>query len=163
MKYLFLILFFIPFFSQGQDLKSIRAQYPEAVKSSEVALKLEAKLAKIDSSSTPSLLAYKGAVLTLAAKNAKKIKDKKSFFKEGVSLLEHAVNTEPLNVEIRTLRLGVQENSPKILGYHKSKEEDKAFILKNFETISNHEVKEFVKNFVLQSTLFTEAEKKTFL
>ena len=163
MKYLFFIFLFVSFIAKGQDLKSIRAQYPEAVKSSEAASKLHSEFAKIDNSSKPVLVAYKGAALTLMAKNAKKIKDKKSFFKEGVSLLEYAVNVAPSNVEIRSIRLSVQENSPKFLGYDKFKEEDKAFILSNYKTISNKEESEFVKNFVLQSALFNETEKKTFL
>lgn len=161
-KTIILLLFFISIIGNAQDLKIIRAQYPDAVKSSEAASKLEAELSKIDNSSKPVLLAYKGAVLTLKAKFAKKKSDKKDFFKEGVALIESAVSADASNVEIRYIRLSVQENSPKFLGYHKNIEEDKAFILKNFATVSSRELREVIRDFVVKSENFNTLEKNKF-
>lgn len=162
MRYLFFIFLFVSFIAKGQDLKIIRAQYPEAVKSSEAASKLEAELSRIDNSSKPVLLAYKGAVLTLKAKFAKKKSDKKEFFKEGVALIESAVSADASNVEIRYIRMSVQENSPKFLGYHKNIEEDKGFILKNYADVSSKVLKDIIKDFVLKSENFDENEKIQF-
>jgi hypothetical protein len=161
-KTIILLLFFISIIGNAQDLKIIRAQYPEAVKSSEAASKLEAELSRIDNSSKPVLLAYKGAILTLKAKFAKKKSDKKEFFKEGVALIESAVSADASNVEIRYIRLSVQENSPKFLGYHKNIEEDKEFILKHYGSISSAELKEIIKDFAMKSENFEQQEKIQF-
>src|SRR5690606_25816949 len=127
MKYLFFIIFFASFISNAQDLKEIRAEYPIAVENAETANKLAADLLKVNATK-PILVAYNGAVSTLKAKFAKEKNEKKEFFKEGVSLIESAVTAEPSNIEIRYIRLSVQENSPKFLGYHKNIEQDKEFV-----------------------------------
>ncbi|HAV54046.1 MAG TPA: hypothetical protein DCX41_03820, partial [Aequorivita sp.] len=82
--------------------------------------------------------------------------------KEGVALIESAVSADASNVEIRYIRLSVQENSPKFLGYHKNIEEDKEFILKNYGSISSAELKETIKDFVMKSENFEQQEKIQF-
>lgn len=159
MNYFFSILFFVAIVGNAQDLNEIRKQYPLAVENTEIAEKLNDELTSITESSTPELQAYKGAVLTLKAKFAKSRKDKTEFFKRGVALIESAVEAASSNIEIRYIRMGVQENSPKFLGYHKNIEADKGFILKNYESISTLELKEIVKDFVLKSENFSENEK----
>lgn len=158
MKYLFFI-FFVSFISNAQDLKTIRIQYPKAVETAEITAKLDGELANINSSSKPVLVAYKGAVSTLKAKFAKLKKEKKDFFREGISLIESAIKAAPSNIEIRYLRLGVQENSPKFLGYHKNIETDKSFILKNFATVSSKELREVIRDFVMKSESFSTIER----
>ncbi len=162
MKYLLLLFFFISFAMNAQDLNEIRSEYPKAVESSEVANKLNAALASVKTPSKPILLAYKGAASTLKANFAKSRSDKKEFFKEGVSLIESAIEAEPSNIEIRYIRMSVQENSPRFLGYHKNIEEDKEFILKNYANGSSAKSKEIVKNFVINSENFSENEKAMF-
>ena len=108
------------------------------------------------------LVAYKGAVTTMMSKYASGISDKKSFFTEGRDLLEHAIATEPENVEIRCIRLSVQKNVPKITGYRKNIDEDKQFILDNFNTMTDTDAKAFVKGYASQSDAFTDAEKQLF-
>ncbi|AFL80417.1 hypothetical protein Aeqsu_0914 [Aequorivita sublithincola DSM 14238] len=162
MKNIFILLFFISFFGNAQDLKEIRAQYPKAVESTEITAKFDGEFSNVDSSSKPTLLAYKGAVLTLKAKFAKKKSDKIDFFKEGVSLIESAVKAEPSDIEIRYIRMSVQENSPRFLGYHKNIEEDKEFILKNYPNVSSKELKMVIKDFVMNSENFNESENSAF-
>lgn len=162
MRALFFILFLVSFLAQSQDLKTIRTQYPKAVESAEITAKLDGELANINPSNKPVLIAYKGAVLTLQAKFAQKNSDKKEFFKQGVSLIESAVSAESSNIELRYIRLSVQENAPKFLGYHKNIEEDKKFILKHAGSISSAELKEIVKDFVMKSENFEQNEKIQF-
>lgn len=162
MKYFFPILLFVSILGNAQDLKEIRSQYPSAVKSAEITAKLEEKLTDVNSSNKVVLLAYKGAVSTLKAKFAKTKKEKKEYFKEGTSWIESAIRAEPSNIEIRYIRMSVQEKSPKFLGYHKNLEEDKAFVLKNYNSISSTELKNVIKDFVLKSENFSETEKAGF-
>lgn len=149
-------------FVNAQDLKTIREQYPKAVENTEITAQLDGKLAKVNSPDNAVLLAYKGAVLTLKAKFSRKKSQKKEFFKDGVALIESAIVADPTSVEIRYLRLSVQENSPRFLGYHKNIEEDTQFLLKHYDTISSGAVKAVVKDFVMKSTKFTESEKIQF-
>ena len=161
MKYLFFIALFVSIVGNAQDLKEIRSQYPNAVESSEITAKLDGELAKVSFSNKPVLLAYKGAVSTLKANFSKSKKEKKEFFKEGVSLIESAIKAEPSNIEIRYIRLSVQENSPKFLGYHKNIGDDKEFILKNYANDSSKSLKTLIKDFVLKSENFNDSEKKS--
>ncbi|MGB7396130.1 MAG: hypothetical protein WA913_17240, partial [Pricia sp.] len=108
------------------------------------------------------LVAYKGAVTTMMAGYSESFKDKKILLKEGRELLEYAVETNSDNVEIRCIRLSVQENVPKITGYTKNREEDKQFILTHFDSVEDPGAKAFIKGFAEQSNSFTETEKQSF-
>lgn len=158
-KLLILCVLFVSFVMSGQDLLEIRSQYPEAVESNEITAKLNDNLKNVNSTGNPVLLAYKGAVLTLKAKFSKSKNEKKEFFKEGVSSIENAIKSDSSNIEIRYLRLSVQQNSPKFLGYHKNIEEDKKFMFDNYPNLSSKELKEIVQAYVLKSASFDEKEK----
>ena len=162
MKIFISIIFFILSFLTLPELSKIRQTYPKAAKSSEAAQELYDTLASVSEDDNQTLVAYKGAVSTLMAKYAKGIKNKKAYFKTGTSLIEKAIVNEPKNIEIRCIRLGVQENSPKIMKYKNHIEEDKQFLLDHYNTTSSKEVKIFVKNYVVQSALFDSAEKQLF-
>ena len=125
-------------------------------------MKLSNKLSPVTKNDTPVLVAYKGAVLTIKAKYVKGKNNKKELFKEGVELLEYAVKTSPNNIEIRTLRLSIQENTPKFLKYHKNIMIDRQFILDRFKDTSSKGEKMFVRSYVLQSEGFSASEKELF-
>ena len=57
-------------------------------------------------------------------------------FKAGKVKLESAIEKDSANTEYRFLRLMIQENAPKILGYHTALEKDNLYIRKNFKTLS---------------------------
>jgi len=144
------------------DLASIREKYREASNSEQTTKKLFDELSVIGKNDNQTLVAYKGAVTTLMSKYAEGFGDKKSFFKEGREWLEHAVENDQASVEIRCIRLSVQENVPKITGYTKNIEEDKKFILDNFASMTDNGAKSFVKGYTTQSAAFSEDEKQLF-
>lgn len=159
-KRLFILcVLFASFVASAQDLKEIRSQYLEAARSSEITSKLDGELLNVNSRNNSTLLAYKGAVLTLKAKFSKLKNEKKEFFKEGVFFIENAIKADSSNIEIRYLRLSVQENSPRFLGYHKNIDDDKKFILDNYSDLTSMELKEILKDYVLKSESFDENEK----
>lgn len=158
-KFLIIVALLVSVLASSQDLKELRLEYPKAVENVEIFTKFDGELAKVNSLSKAVLLAYKGAAYTLKAKFAKERKDKKEFFREGASLLESAVKADPENIEIRYIRLSVQENTPKVLKYNKDIEEDKEFVLKNYATISSKELKGIIKEFALKSDTFSDLEK----
>ena len=110
MKSLVLILF--AFFSFIQNPTDVRDQYYAASKSKQNAEKFYNSLAKYNKDNK-TMLAYKGAALALKSKYASDKKDKKELFTEGVTTIENCVKQDPSNIEIRLIRLSVQENTPK--------------------------------------------------
>ena len=63
---------------------------------------------------------------------------------------------------MRCIRLGVQENTPKLLKYRANKTEDKQLIKDQFENIKSNDVKKYVRGFIMQSKSFSDEEKKHF-
>lgn len=162
MKALFLFAFLVSIFGDNPEVSKIRADYSKSNGNKEMIVKLHGALSSIEKKDNKILVAYKGAVLTAMAKYTKGKKEKKEFFKKGAALLEFAVTSKPNDIEIRTIRLSIQENAPKFLKYNGSIVEDKAFILKNFESTTSVGVREFVKSYVVQSKGFSESEKEQF-
>ncbi len=156
MKSLVLILFTL--FSFIQNPTDVREQYYAASKSKQNAEKFYNLLAKYNKENK-IMLAYKGAALALKSKYTTDKKDKKELFIEGVTTIENSVKQESSNAEIRLIRLSVQENTPKFLKYKANIDEDKKMILNSFEKQSK-ELKEYIKIYINQSKVFTEAEKQ---
>lgn len=162
MRALVFLLLFTSSFCISQELDDLRADYPKANTTASVTDQLNESLSAVTKADNKTIVAYKGAILTLKAKYAKGFKNKKTFFKEGAELLEYAIVSEPKNIEIRCLRLGVQENAPKIVGYKKSIQVDKQFILDNYAAIQNKNLKDFIRGYVMLSEAFSDTEKQLF-
>jgi hypothetical protein len=144
------------------DLAGIRQKYLNAAESAEVTDELYASLKDVsDSSSDNTMVAYKAAALTLRAKHEKGLLTKKKLFTQGAKLLESVIKKDPGNYEAKLLRLSIQENAPKITGYNKKIDDDKAFILKYYKT-QKADLKEFTAGFVKVSSSFTKEEKAMF-
>lgn len=109
-----------------------------------------------------SAMLYKGAALMTKAKFEKKIKDKKELVKEGATLIELAIEKEPENVEFRLVRLIIQENSPKIIGYYKNIDSDKDMIINQYNQQSLT-LKKWIKSYAEQSKVFTANERNKLL
>jgi hypothetical protein len=159
MKVLFSLFVFLSFFN-NPDISEIRKSYANASNSEALSKELYSKLSDVTNESDKTLVAYKGASITLMSRFSKKIADKINRFKEGAKLVEFAVAKEPNNIEIRLIRLSIQANVPKIVKYNSNKKEDKDFILAHYKEQSGA-LKEYVKNFILQSKIFSAAEKQT--
>lgn len=157
MNLLLSILFLL--FAKNPEIAEVRDLYTDAAKSEANANAFAEKLTAVsDTDGNKVLVAYKGCSLTLRSKFSGNLADKISFMKAGAKLIDAAAAAEPNNIEIRMIRLSVQESVPKIVNYRSNKKEDKAFILKNYT--DSGELKNFIKNFVNQSKSFTAAEKK---
>lgn len=159
MKLFFSLVLLLNFFS-NPELSEIRKFYLSAVNSESLSKELSSKLACITNDDNKTLVAYKGASIILLSKFAKKVADKTKAFKEGAKLVEFAVTNEPNSIEIRLIRLSIQENVPKIVKYNKNIKEDKDFILLHYKEQSAT-LKEYVKKFIMQSKSFSAIEKQT--
>ncbi len=159
MKIVLILIAFV-FASTSSELSELRKLYPKASSTKENAEIFYTKTSQI-SSDTPVMIGYKGVGFTLKAKYESELAKKKNNFKKGVEMLEESIQKAPENIELRTLRMSVQENSPKFLNYNKNIEEDKKLIADNLLK-SNSEVKSFVTQFIITSKSFTETEKKKY-
>ena len=142
------------------NIKEVRENYKQAVTSKSEAVSFNDYLKKITKEDDQRLVAYKGASITLTARYLKGAKEKGISFKKGVEWVEYAIERKPLDMEVRFVRLSIQQNSPKFLGYNKEIESDKSFILTNFNTIRSKDFKAYLKSYILDSEHFSQEEKK---
>ncbi|MBW7676957.1 hypothetical protein [Chryseobacterium chendengshani] len=147
-------------FFQSSDLEALRNAYSKANLSMEGA-KNFIEIADKKTSSDPVISAYKAAAEILEAKVTTEKNKRKSFVKSGATHLESVIKNNPSNAELRVIRMSVQENIPKIVGYSKNLKEDKAFILSNYSK-QNAALKTYIKKFAMQSKTMTAAEKNGF-
>lgn len=141
------------------DINEVRQLYKQSVGSKENTYILFEKLKSITKNDSNVLVAYKGAATAMTGKYEKGVKEKTTVFKSGVSLVEYAIEQEPDNIEIRFVRLSIQQNSPKFLKYKVHLEEDKKFVLTNYKNIQSVELKNYLKDYILHSNNFTDEEK----
>jgi len=152
---LFLFLSVIAF--QNVTLSEARKAYATANANKQNALNFYNEL-KNYSGNNQTILAYKGAALALQSKYVGTKESKKENFTKGVGYIENAIKAEPNNIEIRMIRLSVQENIPKMLKYKMNINEDKNSILKSYNS-QNTEIKQLIKSYSKSSKSFTVIEK----
>lgn len=157
---LFLSIFLFLSFSNIPEISDIRKLYSSMVISEGNAKEFASKLADITKENNKTLFAYKGASIVIMSKYKKEISERSKKFKEGAKMVEFAVTSEPDNIEIRLIRLSIQEKAPKILKYNGNMKEDKIFLLDHYKE-SSSTLKPYIKNFILQSKSFSVAEKQT--
>ncbi|WP_223032197.1 hypothetical protein [Hanstruepera marina] len=160
MKHFFLILIAYSFISYNISLTEVREAYKAAANDKTKVEGFYNMLSEITKEDKGALVAYKGASIALQAKYAKTIKEKKEGFINGISYIEYAIKTDPNNIEPRFVRLGIQENTPKLLKYKDAIDEDKQFILKQFQYIKSKNLKEHIRDYILQSSIFSTEEKQ---
>ncbi|EFK37158.1 Uncharacterised protein [Chryseobacterium gleum] len=154
-----LILSFITafvFFFQS-DLETLRNSYAKANESNTNTQNF-IDTAEKQSGSDPVTVGYKAAAKIMEAKIVKN--NRKALVKTGATSLENVIKNNPNNAELRLIRLSVQENIPKIVGYRGSMKDDKAFLLNNYSK-QNTALKGYIKRFAMQSKTITEAERAT--
>lgn len=150
----FLTAFFLFFQS---DLESLRNSYAKA-NASDANTETFINIAEKQSGSDAVTTGYKAAAKIMEAKIAKS--NRKALVKSGAVNLEAVIKSNPNNAELRLIRMSVQENIPKIVGYRGSLKDDKAFLLNNYAK-QNAALKNYIKRFAAQSKTMTDAEKAT--
>ncbi|WP_289664075.1 hypothetical protein [Flavobacterium panacagri] len=156
---LLLTLFLWVNFANTPDLASIRKMYSDVAKSETNAKEFVEKLSGVSNNDDKILVAYKAASILLDSKFESVLGSKISRFKEGAKLLEATIKSDPSNIEMRMIRLSIQEDVPGITGYKKNIKEDKKFITTHYAA-QGAALKEYLKDFVLQSKSFSEKEKQ---
>ncbi len=163
MKLILLLLSALSLNAQSISIDTVRVAYKDAAQDKSKVEVLYQSIAKVTKQDHVVLVAYKGAVMALFAKQQKTIKAKKDGFIEGVSFVEYAIEKAPNTIETRFIRLTIQENTPKLLRYKKNIEEDKHFILTQFKNIKSSHLKNHIKDYISQSKVFSDEEKSVIL
>lgn len=156
MKLIFSLLTAFLFFFQT-DLETLRSSYVKA-NLSNANLEAFINIAEKQKGSDAVTTGYKAAAKIMEAKISKQ--NRKALVKSGATNLESIIKSNPNNVELRIIRMSVQENIPKIVGYRGSLKDDKAFILSNYSK-QNPTLKSYIKNFAAQSKTISAAERAT--
>ncbi len=154
---IWLTLFLLTFI--GSDIAEVRKLYPAASANEKNAHEFHEIVNRVGSDDAV-IQAYRGAAETLLSKFSGKVGEKISHMKAGADLIDGAVSKDPDNIEIRMVRLSVQENVPRIVNYRKNKDEDKAAILAGYE--KSGPIKEYIRQFILRSDSFSKEEKNAF-
>jgi len=96
---------------------------------------IDAQMNALENVSGTDKEAFEGALLMRKAGTLAVPAKKLATFKQGHKKLEGAIAKDPGNAEYRFLRLMVQENAPRSLGYYKSIGHDSKFVKDNFKTL----------------------------
>ena len=121
------------FLSQAQSGIN-KANCFDAMASSNISV-LDAQLSSLSNVSNTDKEAFEGALLMRKAGVLKIPAQKLASFKKGHKQLEAAIAKAPHNAEYRFLRLIVQENAPKVLGYYRDMVADSKFIKDNYKLL----------------------------
>jgi hypothetical protein len=101
--------------------------------------------------------AYTGVLLMKKAGLINGPFNKIEMFKQGHKLLEAEIAVDPKNTEYRFLRLTIQENAPKILGYDQNIDEDILFISTHFSSLKS-ELKVHIHDYASRSTVLNNRD-----
>ena len=158
MKFIFTIITSFMLFFQATDINTVRKAYQTASASLANAQSFEKLTNKLPNDAVSK--GYKSASKVVLGKFAKPI-ERRSLLTSGIKSLEANITANPNNAELHLIRLSLQENLPKIVGYYSNIKEDKAFLIKNYSS-QNADLKTNIKNFANYSKSFTAAEKASF-
>ena len=157
MKVFLSLLFSITFFF-GLTLSELRTDFENAAKS---AKNVDILYNKLDdySGNNQTIVAYKGASVILKARFVKDKATKKKYFTDGATLINDAVKNDSKDVENRLIRLIIQENIPKFIKYNQNIQQDKQFIVDNYNSAPK-EVQTLVKTYAKKYNTFTPQQLK---
>jgi len=160
MKILTVLFIFVHFMvSDSPTLIEIRNLYEEASNNKAVNLKLNALLggAKKDNS---VLEGYRGAGIMIEANHVFNPLTKLSRFRKGKAIIEGAIVRDPNSIELRYIRLTIQTNIPKFLGYHEEIKNDKEFIIKKMPIVKDVDLANRMADYLSSSKICTVEELK---
>jgi hypothetical protein len=115
------------------DINTIRTKYYSAIENENECEKLFKELELVQNNSG-LLKAYYAATTALMAKHSWSPATKISYVNKSQELFSEAILKSPKIIEIRYLRLQVENNTPAILNLSKHLESDKKYLKENFET-----------------------------
>ncbi|WP_316836547.1 hypothetical protein [Pedobacter nutrimenti] len=148
-----LLLFATKVCATEPDMEEVKTLFEASAYSRSSADRLLKLLSKVDHSSPPVLICYKGVAEMMQAKYGFNPVNKFRRFKRGKNLIEEAIKKEPDNPEIRFLRFIIQTNLPAFLNYSEHINEDKKYLLSNLQTTKDKKLKQDFLKYLSSSKL----------
>ncbi len=140
----FLILFWLPTQTNILDLETIRKNYSQAVTNKALCKAMINELSTINKKD--EYLGYLGAFQAIWANHTINPINKLSTFNKGKKNIEKAIKNKPNSVELRFVRLSIQKNVPRILGYNENIAEDETFVRNYLSSIQSNILKKMCQD-----------------
>jgi hypothetical protein len=134
--------------AQNLDLHQIRILYQRAPEFKQDARKFNALMQRVDTTSAPVLVCYKGANEMIQAKYRVNPVNKLIQFNKGKELIRKAFSRDKLNLEMRFVRFSIQSNLPVFLGYHGELDQDEQYLLGNTKANKDTELQKMIFNYL---------------
>ncbi len=160
MKFLSIIMFlFLTITHYDNDdvlIKDIRASFKICDQSKENAEEFYSKTKKALQNKKNIYKGYHGAALALKASYCWNPISKVSYFNKGKKMVDDAIQKDIDDIELRMIRLSIQSNAPKIAGYYKNIAEDKEFIEKNIDKVTQKDLESYIRGYMEYSDVFSK-------
>ena len=137
---LYLMVYVLNLFSSN-DIESVREMYYDSIEDDKVANKFLNYFDTVDVKNNATLMGYNAVANFVQSKHSWNPYTKLEHFNAGKVQLEYAINQEDANLELRFLRLSIQENLPSFLGYSSQIKADKSFLVHHLDQISDEDLK----------------------
>lgn len=147
-------------FAGDTQLNDVRLLFQKSIIDEATCKNLIAVLNQYNESDNTTLAAYRACANMMMANYCFNPFSKLSYFNEGKSLLEKCIAKESSNIETRYLRFTVQSSSPDFLGYNKSIQEDKDFLLKHLSNLIDQQLKQMIISFLKSSQYLSSIKKQ---
>ena len=138
--------------TQGADLQKIRNQYVLASSDESIHTRLTETLRAVNEES-PVLFGYKAANYMMSAQFTYNPYSKYRYFKDGKTMIEKIIGTNPNNIELRYLRLSIQLNLPDVLDYSANIEGDTQFLLQKYSSLTDTNLKARIRDLLIHFEL----------
>lgn len=131
----------------GSAYQSLRDAYYQAAQSEEG---MEVFQEEIDKWQQEDVLksGYEAMYFFLKAKYSWNPYAKLSYFYDGKDLLEEAIESDQDNLELRFLRLAIQDNLPEILNYNQEIEADRTFLNQHIGACADQDLKQRIEEYL---------------
>jgi hypothetical protein len=159
MKYLVgLVLLFIAFRSErSSPLVEIRNLYEDSAKNKAANTRLIKLLEDLEDGA-PLFMGYRGAAVMMEANYVLSPLSKLNRFKTGKALIERALKASPGNLELRYIRLTIQTNLPRFLGYAGDIAKDKGFLIGNLSETQDVDLRKRIVAYLSVAKICSEEE-----
>lgn len=147
----------------NESLIEIRDLFYSAAKSIDSTEKFVLKLANVNESSSPILIGYKSMAHLMTCLHSYNPYTKFKYFGKGKDLLEKAISKDTSNLELRFLRLCVQLQTPKFLGYSTNITEDKLAIFNGIPKLKDEDLKKRILDYTTNAKKLSTEEKRIFM
>ncbi len=165
-NYYFLVLFLATSFTQAvaqSPLTSIREELFYTDFNIDKCINFYNKV-KSYNQATPTIAAYEAAAKALIAKHSWNPVTKISSLKEAMDMLNKAVSLDEMNLEIRFLRLYIENSLPSYIGMKDDIDMDKNMIIKHIDLLDkiglNGDIINYILNYLSTSVACTSDEIK---